>query len=409
MSKSLIQSPLAPATLVEAGPVSGVELGACYAGIRYKPGRDDLLVVQVAADTKVAGVFTKSLTASPAVEWCRAAMAKSGGAARVLVVAAGNSLAGTGADGRAACALMARDIAARFGCTPEEVQISATGVIGEPFPSARLLAGVPLAKANPVDFRTAAKAICTTDTFPKLVTRSALIGGAQVTLTGFVKGSGMIQPNMATMLGYIFTDVKIDAALLQKMLSAVCEVTFNCITVDSDTSTSDTIQVFATGQSAIEINAQTAAAFQVLLHDVCMDLAHMVVKDGEGAQKFITVAIRGAHSFEDARIIGLSIANSPLVKTAIAGGDANWGRIVMAVGKAGPHIDPDKLSISFGSTLICKNGIRVKDYDEAPVVAHINGQEILITVDVGVGNGVATVYTCDLTHGYISINADYRS
>ncbi len=409
MSKSLSISPLAPIEIIQAGPVAGVELGTCYAAIRYKPGRDDLLVVQLAVGTSMAAVYTKSLTASPAVEWCRAAMAQSHGTARVLVVAAGNSLAGTGADGRAACALMAGDIAARFGCAAHEVQISATGVIGEPFPAAKLLAGVPLALANPVDFSTAAKAICTTDTYPKLVTRSAIIDGATVTLTGFIKGSGMIQPNMATMLGYIFTDVKIESALLQKMLSDVCETTFNCITVDSDTSTSDTVQLFATGQSDVEITPSSANAFEQLLHDVCMELAHLVVKDGEGAQKFITVAVRGAHSFADARIVGLSIANSPLVKTAIAGGDANWGRIVMAVGKAGPHINPDRLSISFGGTLICENGIRVPNYDEAPVVAHINGPDIIINVDVGVGEAAATVYTCDLTHGYISINADYRS
>jgi glutamate N-acetyltransferase / amino-acid N-acetyltransferase len=407
MTKPLPRSPLAPTETSSASPVAGVTLWAGYAGIRYKPGRDDLLLVSLASGTTMAGVFTKSLTASPAVQWCQTAMSESGGQARVLVVAAGNSLAGTGADGRAACAAIAERLSKTQGCAAHEVQIAATGVIGEPFPVDILAAG--LSGLREVDFLAAAQAICTTDTFPKLISRTAIIEGAAVTLTGFIKGSGMIQPNMATMLGFVFTDVKIIAEKLQTMLKDINEKTFNCITVDSDTSTSDTILAFATGQSATEITPSRESGFYDLLNELCLEMAHQVVKDGEGAQKFISITVTGAEDFTSARIIGLSIANSPLVKTAIAGGDANWGRIVMAVGKAGPRIDADKLKISFGDTLICSGGIRVPNYDETPVVAHIEGRDIRINVDVGMGQGKATVYTCDLTHGYISINADYRS
>jgi glutamate N-acetyltransferase / amino-acid N-acetyltransferase len=416
MAKDLPPSPLAPGNFPNILPVSGVDLGVAYAGIRYAAGRNDLLVVTMPAGTSVAGVFTKSLTASPAVHWCRDAIANSQGQARALIVAAGNSIAGTGAAGAHATRAICQATAQAVGCTIDEVQFGATGVIGEPFPVEKLVAALPaaLAARSSTGWAAAANAIRTTDTFAKGVCRIAKIDGREVVLAGFIKGSGMIQPNMATMLGYIFTNAALPPGVLQAVLRDASETTFNCITVDSDTSTSDTVLAFATGQNARH-DAVTdpadprLASFKAEFTALCLDLAHLVVKDGEGAQKFITVHVSGARDFASARILGLSIANSPLVKTAIAGADANWGRIVMAVGKAGEPIDPDKLSVAFGGTVICRNGMRVTGYDEAPVVEHIRGRHVRIDVDVGVGSGEATVYTCDLTHGYISINGDYRS
>lgn len=416
MSKDLAVSPLAPARFPNLLPVAGVRPGAAYAGVRYKPGRDDLLVVELAAGTTMAGVYTRSATASPAILWCRQAEAASGGQARALVVIAGNSVAGTGATGLATCTAIAGGVAAALGCTADKIQISATGVIGEPLPPEPVLAGLPaaLASQSQTGWERAARAIATTDTFPKGVCRIARIDGHEVVLTGIVKGSGMIAPNMATMLGYIFTHAALPADVIKVLLARAVETSFNCITVDSDTSTSDTIQLFATGQNARHAPVADAddprlADFAAKLTEVCLDLAHQVVRDGEGAQKFIAVTVSGAASPASARTLAMSIANSPLVKTAIAGGDANWGRIIMAVGKAGEPIDPDALSVAFGGTLICQHGQRVAGYDEAPVAAHLAGRDIGIAVDVGVGGGAATVWTCDLTHGYISINGDYRS
>lgn len=415
MAQELAVSPLAPAHFPNLRPVEGVRFGMTYAGIRYKPGRDDLLVALFAEGAAFAGVYTRSLTASPAVHWCRNAAQASGGTARALIVTAGNSMAGTGADGDRACRIIAEGLAAQLGCAPEAVQFSATGVIGEPFPAQKLVDALPaaLASAQANAWEAAARAIMTTDTYPKGTTHVATIDGVPVTLSGFVKGSGMIQPNMATMLGYLFTDAKLPANVLDALLRDAVERTFNCITVDGDTSTSDTVQIFATGAAA---NPAIDSAddprlddFKARLFDACLDLATLVVKDGEGAQKFVTINVSGAQTFEDARTLGLAIGNSPLVKTAIAGADANWGRIIMAVGKAGPLIDPNKLSIAFGGTVICRNGLRVEDYDEAPVAEHIRGRDVVIDVNVGVGTARATVYTCDLTHGYISINGDYRS
>jgi glutamate N-acetyltransferase/amino-acid N-acetyltransferase len=267
--------------------------------------------------------------------------------------------------------------------------------------------------AQPCAWEDAARAISTTDTFPKGATARAVIDGRTVTLSAIIKGSGMIAPDMATMLGYIFTDAAIDPAFLQVLLSAASETSFNCITVDSDTSTSDTVLAFATGKAGNAPLASFASpgadAFAAALHDVCRQLAHLVVRDGEGAQKFIAISVSGAVSNESARRIGLAIANSPLVKTAIAGEDANWGRVVMAVGKAGEPADRDKLSIGFGGIWAARDGQPLADYDEAPVAAHLKGQEVSITVDIGLGEGRSTVWTCDLTHGYIAINADYRS
>jgi glutamate N-acetyltransferase / amino-acid N-acetyltransferase len=409
MSKDLPPSPLAPAAFPHLPPVGGVALHCAYGAIRYKPGRDDLLLVHFASGTTMAGVYTRSTTASAAVRWCQ--QAGHGGTARALLVVAGNSLAGTGAHGVAACAMLAKAVAEQLGCAAPEVQFSATGVIGEPMPVERVIAG--LAGLRAVDFETAAKTILTTDTFAKGATCPTHIDGAAISLSGFAKGSGMIMPNMATMLGYIFTDAALPADVLQTCLTQACARSFNCITVDGDTSTSDTVQLFATGQakhSAItSADDPRLAAFCAALQLLCLDLATQVVKDGEGAQKFITINVSSAQDFESARAIGLTIGNSPLVKTAIAGADANWGRIVMAVGKSGQPINPEALEVRFGGVPICRYGMRVDGYDEAPVTAHLRGTNIIIDVDVGVGNGAATVYTCDLTHGYISINGDYRS
>ena len=415
MAQDLAVSPLAPASFPDLAPVAGVEFGMTYAGIRYKPGRNDLLVALFAEGTTVAGVYTKSLTASPAVHWCRNAAQAANGKARALIVTAGNSTAGTGADGDRACRAIAEGLAGHLGCAPEAIQFSATGVIGEPFPAPTLINALPaaLASAEANVWEAAARAIMTTDTYPKGATQTAVIDGVPVTLSGFVKGSGMIQPNMATMLGYLFTDASLPADVLDTLLREAVEKTFNCITVDGDTSTSDTVQMFATQAAdhapVTDASDPRLADFKAKLFDACLELATLVVRDGEGAQKFITINVAGAQTFEDARTLGLSIGNSPLVKTAIAGADANWGRIVMAVGKAGPLIDPNKLSVAFGGTVICQNGLRVEGYDETPVAEHIRGQNIVIDVNVGVGTASATVYTCDLTHGYISINGDYRS
>jgi len=346
------------------------------------------------------------------VEWCRAALAL--GTARGLVVNAGNANAFTGDRGRAAVEAIAAKVAGHLGCQPSDVFIASTGVIGTPLPILKAEAGLDAAfVAPPASWQEATNTIGTTDTFPKGAVTRAVIGDRTVTLVGFVKGSGMIAPDMATMLGFIFTDATVEPVFLQSMLSTANRTTFSCISVDSDTSTSDTVLVFATGQagnaSLANLNNVGAAAFQAALNDLCRQLAHLVVRDGEGATKFIEVRVAGAESDTSAHRVALSIANSPLVKTAIAGEDANWGRVVMAVGKAGEPADRDKLSIRFGGVEVAAEGRVVEGYDEAPVAAHLKGSEIDITVDLGVGPGRATVWTCDLTHGYISINADYRS
>jgi glutamate N-acetyltransferase / amino-acid N-acetyltransferase len=330
------------------------------------------------------------------------------------VVNAGNSNAFTGYRGREAVDAIVAQVAAHLGCAPSEVFVSSTGVIGVPLPKDKAEAGLKAVfEAAPCSWEEATNTIGTTDTFAKGATASAIVDGTKVQLVGIIKGSGMIAPDMATMLGYIFTDAAVDAGFLQELLSAANQSSFNCITVDSDTSTSDTVLAFATGKAG---NAPLRSfddagvdAFASALNDVCRRLAHLVVRDGEGAQKFVEIAVTGAVSDDSARRVGLAIANSPLVKTAIAGEDANWGRVVMAVGKAGEPADRDLLSVSFGATQVARNGLPVDGYDEAPVAAHLKGQEIEIGVDLGLGEGRATVWTCDLTHGYISINADYRS
>ena len=396
----------------DLAPIAGVRIGT--ASVPYKAWtRDCVTLVEFAPGTAVAGVTTNSKWPSPEVELCRANLP--GGRARGLIVNAGNSNAFTGLSGRQAAAAQAARVADRLGCTVAEVFSASTGVIGVPLPVDLALAGVTRAHANlgQADFLAATNSIGTTDTFPKAATAAAMLGSTRVTITGIVKGSGMIAPDMATMLGFIFTDAAIAPPLWQAMLSAAVADTFNAITVDSDTSTSDTVLAFATGAAGnpelATLDDAGADALAAALADVCRQLAILVVRDGEGASKLIEVNVTGAVDDDSAKRVALSIANSPLVKTAIAGGDANWGRVVMAVGKAGEPAERDLLSIRFGDTLVAQHGAVVPGYDEAPVAAHLAGDDIRITADLGLGTGRARVWTCDLTHGYISINADYRS
>ena len=375
-------------------------------------GRCDLTYVEFSEGTSVAGVFTRNVCCSSEVELGRINVAQ--GKARALVVNAGNSNAFTGYRGREAVEQIMDQVASHLGCPQEQVFVSSTGVIGVPLPKDKAKAGVDAAlSAEPCTWEDAANTIGTTDTFAKGAMAQAIVGGKTVTLGAIIKGSGMIAPDMATMLGYIVTDAAVSPAFLQQLLSASSDKSFNCITVDSDTSTSDTVLAFATGKAGNAVLSsfadQGADAFAAALDDVCRQLAHLVVRDGEGAQKFIAVSVNGAVSPESARKVGLAIANSPLVKTAIAGEDANWGRVVMAVGKAGEPADRDRLSIGFGGIWAAREGLPLPNYDEAPVAEHLKGQDITIEVDLGMGEGSATVWTCDLTHGYIAINADYRS
>ena len=391
--------------------IAGVTPRVARAG--YKDwGRCDLTFVELAEGTAVAGVFTRNVCCSSEVELGRQNVAQ--GRARALVVNAGNSNAFTGYRGREAVEAIMAQVSAHLGCPQEQVFVSSTGVIGVPLPKDKAKAGIEAALvAEPCDWQAAANTIGTTDTFAKGAMARAVVDGRSVTIGAIIKGSGMIAPDMATMLGYIFTDAAVEPGFLQELLSAANQRTFSCITVDSDTSTSDTVMAFATGAAGnaplASFDSAGADAFAAALEDVCRQMAHLVVRDGEGAQKFIAVTVSGAVSDASARKVGLAIANSPLVKTAIAGEDANWGRVVMAVGKAGEPADRDRLSIGFGGTWAAREGQPLADYDEAPVAAHLKGQDITIEVDLGLGEGRATVWTCDLTHGYISINADYRS
>ena len=411
MAEPMETSPLA-LPFPDLAPLAGVRIGT--ASVPYKKWtRDCVTLVELAPGTAVAGVTTQSKCPSPEVELCRAKLP--GGRARGLVVNAGNSNAFTGAAGRAAAEAQAARVAAVLGCPVDQVFSASTGVIGVPLPVDLALSGVDKAHARlgAASWLDATNAIGTTDTFPKAASTSAIVGGRRVTLVGIIKGSGMIAPDMATMLGFIFTDAAIAPSLWQQLLSAAVAETFNCITVDNDTSTSDTVLAFATGTAGnpelASIDDAGADALAAALTDLCRQLAILVVRDGEGAQKLIEVTVTGAVDDDSARRVAMSIANSPLLKTAIAGGDANWGRVVMAVGKAGEPAERDLLSIRFGDMLVAQQGAVVPGYDEAPVAAHLAGQEIRITVDLGLGPGRARVWTCDLTHGYISINADYRS
>ena len=405
-------SPLAPERFPDLPPIAGVRLGTIAAGVRYA-GRVDVMLAELAAGTTVAGVFTRSKTASAPVDWCRRSLP--GGSARALIVNAGNANAFTGTAGLKAVEITAEGVAGRLGCRPDEVFVASTGVIGEPLPAERITAVLDTLSADlqPDRWAEAARAIMTTDTYPKGVTATADIGGTTVTINGIIKGSGMIAPDMATMLGFVFTDAALPADVMQALLSRGSDCSFNCITVDSDTSTSDTVLLFATGKAgnpAIETAGdRRLAGFRRALDGVLMEMAHLVVKDGEGAEKLVEIRVGGAATTKAARRIGLAIANSPLVKTAIAAGDANWGRIVMAVGKSGEKADRDRLAIAMGGVAVARDGQRVDGYDEAPVAAHMAGRKIEIDVDVGVGKASATVWTCDLTHAYIDINGSYRS
>jgi glutamate N-acetyltransferase/amino-acid N-acetyltransferase len=402
-------SPLA-LPLPELTPVAGVTLATGQAGIRYH-GRTDVLLAKFAEGTAIAGVFTKNLCPGAPVTWCREMLP--GGIASGLVVNAGNANVFNGIAGQRAVEQTAKAAAAALGVRPETIFLASTGVIGEPLPAQKIVAVMDGLRAGlrPDALAEAARAIMTTDTFPKAATRTAKLGGVEVRISGIAKGSGMIAPDMATMLSFIFTDAAIPAAALQAMLSKAVESSFNCITIDSDTSTSDTVLLFATGQAGNKPTEDAAALgdFRRALGEVLHELAMMVVRDGEGAQKLVRITVDGAVSNHSAKRIGMAIANSPLVKTAIAGEDANWGRIVMAVGKAGEPADRDRLAIAVGGTWMAKAGGIVPGYNEAPVVAHMKGREIDIDVDIGLGSGRATVWTCDLTHGYIDINGSYRS
>jgi glutamate N-acetyltransferase/amino-acid N-acetyltransferase len=415
MGKAAFVSPFAPQSLPDVPTVEGVRFAAAEAGIRYK-GRTDLLLALLAPGTTVAGVLTRSKTRSAPVEWCAQCIAR--GEARALVVNSGNANAFTGKRGRETVAITAEAGALAAGCAPADVLIASTGVIGEPLDPDKFLPllGRLAADAVPQGWHAAARAIMTTDTFPKLATRRSEIGGVDVVINGFCKGAGMIAPDMATMLCFVFTDAAIAAPALQTLVAMAAERTFNCVTIDGDTSTSDTLLMFATGAAQArgcphidEPDDPRLAAFAAALHDLLRELAILVAKDGEGLTKFVTIKVAGAEDDRAARKIGLAIGNSPLVKTAIAGEDPNWGRIVMAVGKAGEAADRDRMSIWFGDVLVAEEGERARGYDESAVARYMKGAEIVVRVDVGVGNGHATVWTCDLTHGYIDINADYRS
>ncbi len=409
MAKPLPLSPLA-VPLPALPAVAGVRFATAEAGIRYQ-GRPDLLLAAFAAETTVAGVFTRNKCPGAPVTWCRAILP--GGVARGLLVNAGNANVFNGALGVAAVKASAEAAARALGCAPEQVFLASTGVIGEPLPTDKITAWTDelAARLSADGWGAAATAIMTTDTFPKAATRTAMIDGVAIRVSGIAKGSGMIAPDLATMLAFIVTDAAIPTATLQTLLRQGVEPSFNCITVDSDTSTSDTVLLFATGAAGNRptLRASALKGFRQALFDVLHDLAQMVIRDGEGARKLIEISVTGAVSSRSARRVGLAVANSPLVKTAIAGEDANWGRIVMAVGKAGEPAERDRLAVAIGGILIAKDGRPVESYEEAPVVAHMRGSDIKISVDLGLGNGKAVVWGCDLTHGYIDINGSYRS
>jgi glutamate N-acetyltransferase/amino-acid N-acetyltransferase len=408
-------SPFAPKEPPRLPAIEGVRFATCAAGIRY-PGRTDLLVALFEPGTTAAGVLTRSKTASAPVEWCRARLQH--GMARALVVNSGNANAFTGKRGREAVKLTAEAASQAADCLEADVYLASTGVIGEPLDPGKftgLLAGLA-GRADPEGIGDAAHAIMTTDTYPKLATRQTDIERVPVTINGIAKGAGMIAPDMATMLAFLFTDADIEPGPLREILATAADATFNAITIDGDTSTSDTLLLFATGTAASRGAPRIGLAhdprlvkFRGALTEVLLDLAHQVVKDGEGATKFVAVRVTGAETPEAARRIAFSIANSPLVKTAIAGEDPNWGRVVMAVGKAGEAADRDRLSIWLGDILVAKEGEVAPSYSEELGANYMKRLEIAITVDVGVGEGSATVWTCDLTAEYIAINADYRS
>ena len=408
MGKSLAVSPLAPARFPDLPVIDGVTFATIAAGVRYQ-GRTDVMLAKLAPGSAVAGAFTRSATRAAPVLDCQAKIGGASDEGAAIVVNSGNANAFTGRGGIDAVEAITAATAEACGVPQSRVFTSSTGVIGEPLPHERITAvlGDLHAKLDPAGIEDAARAIMTTDTFPKGASATVEIDGKTVSIAGIAKGSGMIAPDMATMLVYIFTDAGIATDALQHRLSTHTETTFNCITVDSDTSTSDALIMAATGASGVDVSDNEA--FDTALRDVMMDLAHQVVKDGEGAQKFVEVAVTGASNDDEAKVHAMAIANSPLIKTAIAGEDPNWGRVVMAIGKSGAPADRDRLSIRFGDIEVARDGWRSPDYSEEDAAAHMKGQNVVIGVDLGLGEGRCTVWTCDLTHGYIDINADYRS
>ncbi|MCZ4267581.1 MAG: bifunctional glutamate N-acetyltransferase/amino-acid acetyltransferase ArgJ [Pseudomonadota bacterium] len=408
MAKTLPRSPLAPAAFPALPEIGGLRFASTAAGVRYQ-GRTDVMLAVMDPGTSVAGVFTRSATRSAPVLDCQAKLGSNTEQGAAILVNSGNSNAFTGHYGQTSVAEITAAVANKTGLPQDRVFTASTGVIGEPLPHDRILSkldelnGTLSASA----MKDAAEAIMTTDTFPKGSAATVDIDGTPVQIAGIAKGSGMIAPDMATMLVYIFTDAVYDQGRLQALLSAENDTSFNCITVDSDTSTSDSLMLCATGASGVD--ATDHPAFTEALRGVMLDLAHQVVRDGEGATKFVEIQITGAASDADAKVHGLAIANSPLVKTAIAGEDPNWGRVVMAIGKSGAKADRDLLSISFGDVLVAEKGWVAPSYKEELGAAEMKKEEITLKVDLGLGDGSATIWTCDLTHQYITINADYRS
>ncbi len=401
-------SPLAPSQIVALPVIDGVTFATAAAGVRYA-GRTDVMLAVLAPGSAIAGVFTRSATRSANVLDCQAKLGGDPAGGAAIIVNSGNSNAFTGRQGDGSVAAICQAVASVLNIEQARVFTASTGVIGEPLPHDRIVAKVDELAANQSasGLNAAAQAIMTTDTFPKGACVTVEIGGKPVKIAGIAKGSGMIAPDMATMLVYIFTDALIGQEALQDLVSGLNEKTFNCITVDSDTSTSDTLLMGATGASGVDVTGN--ADFSDALHRVMLDLAHQVVRDGEGATKFVTVNVTSARDDDDARKVALAIANSPLVKTAIAGEDPNWGRVVMAVGKSGAVADRDKLCIRFGDILVAENGWVAASYTEEAGATYMKQPELAITVDMGLATGTSTVWTCDLTHGYIQINADYRS
>lgn len=412
MSSQLPRSPLAPAQFPALPEIDGISLYVASAQIKYQ-GRDDVMLMLAEQGAVSAGMFTKSKTASAAVDTSRAALAT--GASRAIISNSGNSNAFTGRKGAASVASYCAVLADRLDLPAEQLMVASTGVIGEVLDAGLMIDAFDALLEGQASWHQAAQAICTTDTFAKGATCQIELDGVQVTLNGIAKGSGMIAPDMATMLCYVGTDAAISQSCLQQLLSRAIDKSFHCITVDSDTSTSDSVYAMASQKAGnrpiASLDTDSARTFEAALTELLTELAIQVVKDGEGATKLIKISVSHAADEQDARAIALSVANSPLVKTAIAGEDANWGRIVMAVGKSGALIDRDRLAISIGGITIAKQGEPVEGYDEAPVTAHMKGQQIDIGIDIGQpdGAGHACIYGCDLTHGYISINADYRS
>ena len=408
MGKVTAVSPLAPDHFPDLPVIDGVRFATIAAGVRYQ-GRTDVMLAELVPGSTVAGAFTRSATRAAPVLDCQAKIGATSDTGAAILVNSGNANAFTGKGGVTAVEAITAAVADVCNIPQSRVFTSSTGVIGEPLPHDRITAVLADLKGALSDkgISDAAKAIMTTDTFPKGARAEVEIDGKTVSIAGIAKGSGMIAPDMATMLVYIFTDAIVSQPALQKMLSTHTDSTFNCITVDSDTSTSDSLILAATGASGVD--ASESDAFSEALHGVMLNLAHQVVQDGEGATKFVEIAVTGAATDDDAKTHGMAIANSPLIKTAIAGEDPNWGRVVMAVGKSGAAADRDRLSIRFGDIEVAKDGWRSPDYSEEAAAAHMKGQNITIGVDLGLGDGKATVWTCDLTHGYIEINADYRS